>query len=349
MLLAIIGFILFEFRWVGLINRFINRYQPKKNGNGKLVFPFIRKRQNRNVQIFVYHRVNDDNDPFFPATPADLFGKQMDYLASHFNILSLRDAVERIRDKDVPDSALVITFDDGYRDNYVNAFPILKRLSIPATIFLTTDGIDSRRVLWHQRVFSAFRETKLISLRDFGHDSKDYPLRTLEEKLFAQQEILKFLRSADDGERSLWVDRLINLLEVEDRREVPDLMLRWDEVRDMHQSGISFGSHSVTHAILSRLSIDKVRAEIYESKRIIEKRLETPVTTFAYPSGRKIDFNEMTKGIVKEAGYASAVTMIFGANENGRDLFELHRGGPWEKDLPTFAMKLNWYKFSSQG
>jgi peptidoglycan/xylan/chitin deacetylase (PgdA/CDA1 family) len=344
-LLRVGAFILFHFGWLGLINLFINRYRPKKNANGKLVFPFIAKRPLRNVQILAYHRVNDDNDPFFHATSIDLFAKQMDYMACHFNVLSLEEAIGRMKDRDIPNNAVVVTFDDGYRDNYLNAFPILRGLSIPATIFLATNGIDSRRVLWFERVFSAFRETKVFFLKSFGPDSKDYALRSLEEKVIAQQEVLRTLRAADDSERPLLVDRLINLLEVEDRKEASDLMLRWDEIRAMRQDGISFGSHTVTHPILSRLPIDKVRVEIYESKRIIEEKLGVPVRAFAYPSGRKIDFNEMTKGILREAGYGCALTIIFGTNQIGQDLFELRRLIPWEKGIGMFGVRLNYYKF----
>jgi len=344
-LLKITAFVLFYLGMLRLLTYFVNIFQAKRNKQSKLVFPFVTKRRSRNLQILVYHKVNDDRDPFFPAIPIDVFAKQMDYFASNFNVCSLESAIEGMEHKDVPDNAVVVTFDDGYKDNYVNAFPILRRLSIPATIFLATDAISSGKVLWHDRVFAAFRETKVSFLKGFNENSGGYPLRTLEEKLFGQQHVLKLLRSLNGRERSLWLDQLIDRLEVEDRKETSNLMLTWDEVGDMQQGGISFGSHSVTHPILSRLSIDEARIEICESKRIIEERLGVRVRSFAYPSGRKIDFNEKIKDILREAGYSCALTMIFGANEIGQDLFEFRRGEPWEQDLPTFAMKFDWYKF----
>jgi peptidoglycan/xylan/chitin deacetylase (PgdA/CDA1 family) len=312
-----------------------------------MVFPFVKRRKTRNVQIFVYHRVNDELDPFFPAIPTGLFAKQMDYLASNFKVLSLEEAVERMKRQDVPDNAVAVTFDDGYRDNFLNAFPVLQRLSIPATIFLATGAVDSRKVLWHDRMFSAFRETQVPFLDGFDSGSQRYPLRTLQEKVLVQREVLKFLRTLKDDERSCWIDRLIERLQVVDRKEVPHLMLTWDEVKIMHGSGISFGSHTATHPVLSKLSLDKAREEIYESKKAIEEKLGVAVKTFAYPSGNKEDYNEAAKNILKEAGYICALTAIFGTNENGRDLFELRRGTPWESYLPTFAVKLNWYKFHS--
>jgi peptidoglycan/xylan/chitin deacetylase (PgdA/CDA1 family) len=249
--------------------------------------------------------------------------------------------------KDVADNTVVITFDDGYRDNYLNAFPILKDLSIPATIFLATDSIGSQRVLWHDRVFSAFRETRVEVLDDFGNNSQRYPLSTVEEKLLAQGEFLNFLWSLNDQDRLFWIDFLVEKLQVMDRKEVPGLMLSWEEIRIMHENGISFGSHTMTHPILSKLPLDRAREEIQKSKRVIEERLRTPIRTFAYPKGSGDDFDDSTKRLLKEAGYACAVTTKFGANESGQDLFDLRRATPWDQEICAFGLRLNYYKFCS--
>ncbi len=328
-----------------LFNRIVNRFQPNENKEGKLVFPFLRKRKCGNVQILAYHRVNDDHDRYFSGMPLEAFRKQMEYLADNFNVCSLEEAVERMTRKDVPDNTVVITFDDGYRDNYLSAFPILKDLSIPATIFLATDAIGSQRILWHDRVFSAFRRTRVMVLDGFGNYSQRYLLSTVEEKLFAQGEFLKFLWSLDDHEKTFWIDFLVEKLEVTDRKEMPGLMLSWEEVKIMHESGISFGSHTVTHPILSKLSVDRARQEIQESKTVIEHQLRTPIRTFAYPNGRKDDFNESIKNLLKDAGYACALTTQFGTNESDEDLFELRRATPWDLDIYTFGLRLSSYKF----
>jgi peptidoglycan/xylan/chitin deacetylase (PgdA/CDA1 family) len=330
-----------------LITIFINTFQPERNWKGGLKFPYIKKRRSRNVQILIYHRVNDDRDPFFPAVSTHVFAKQMDYLASYFNVLSLDEIVDMIKRRDVPDNAAVITFDDGYRDNYINAFPVLNRLSLPFTVFLATDAIGSGRTLWHDRVFSAFRETRLAFIKGFGNDSREYPLRTQEEKLFVQREILKFLRSLNDYERSVWIDHIINHLQVVDRKENSELMLTWDEIKMMHENHVSFGSHTITHPILSKVSIEKVRLEVHESKKIIEKNIGVQVKAFAYPNGKEGDFDESTKAILIDEGYVCALTTIFGTNEIVQDLFELRRWTPWGEDVHTFSSRLNYYKFSS--
>jgi peptidoglycan/xylan/chitin deacetylase (PgdA/CDA1 family) len=194
-------------------------------------------------------------------------------------------------------------------------------------------------------VFSAFRETEVSWLNGITNSGRGYSLKTVEDKLAAQQEILRLLWALNDDERLSWIDRLILELEACDRKASPNLMLNWDEIRIMQQHHITFGSHTVTHPILSRSSVERIKTEIQNSKETIEKHLNVPVTTFAYPVGRSEDFNENVKSLLKEAGYICAVTTISGANETGQDPFELRRATPWETYLPAFAAKLNWYKF----
>jgi peptidoglycan/xylan/chitin deacetylase (PgdA/CDA1 family) len=343
--LTAIGSILFYSRLLKFIMHLINRFQPLRDKNTSLVFPFIKKRRSRNLQILLYHRVNDEYDPFFPATPTSVFSRQMDYLRSNFNIIPLEEAANRLKSSDIPDNAAVITFDDGYEDVYLNAFPVLKNLSIPATIFLATAVIDSNSILWHDKVFSAFRETHVNALHGFPYKHITFSLNTLKEKLFTQSEVLKFLKNLDDDHRVYYIDILIEKLQVQHKVEITGLMLTWDEIKDMHRNGISFGSHTVTHPILSKVSIEKAKEEIYLSQKKIEQELNDPIRSFAYPNGKPVDFNNSIKEILKELGYICAVTTIFGTNETDQDLFELRRGNPWEAHPAAFATKLAWYKF----
>lgn len=346
-LLNILLPLLFNLRILTILSYLINRLKPKYDSNGALTFPFVKKRKSKNLQILIYHRVNDNNDPFFPATPIELFQRQMEYLLRNFYILSLDDAVDMLRQKSLPDNALVITFDDGYKDVYVHAFPILKTLSIPATLFLTTGSIGSGKALWHDRVFSAFRNTAEKDLKAYPDETRHYRLHTLEYKLAAQTEILRYLRSLDNSKRELYIRRLTDMLKVDDTRELPDLMLDWQEVKKMSRHGITIGSHTITHPILSRIDLIEAQSEICESKKEIESKLGCPITTFAYPNGKSSDYNNDVISILKETGYSCAVTTLFGTNDETQDLYQLRRALPWEKHLPTFATKLTIYKFLS--
>jgi peptidoglycan/xylan/chitin deacetylase (PgdA/CDA1 family) len=327
-----------------IANLVANRFERRNSRIAK--FPFFARRKQRTVQILIYHRVNDDRDWSFPGTPIGVFARQMDYLASTHTVLGLEDAVERIHRNDVPENAIVVTFDDGYHDNFANAYPILRNLSLPATVFLATDVIGSDRLLWHDRVFGAFRKTKVLELSECP-DKQRFSLATAGERLAAQHEVLGFLFSLDEKQRDFWIDRLIAKLKVPDIREKRGLMLSWQEIATMSRNGIAFGSHSVTHPILSKLSATRIREEIVTSKRVIEEKLGTSVTTFAYPKGGRGDFNETTKKLLIEAGYRCAVTTLFGVNKVGQDAYELRRGTPWEEDIESFALKLAWYRFAA--
>jgi len=315
--------------------------------SGRVMFPFVKKTASRTVHILLYHRVNDDNDAFFSGVGTAAFRRQMEYIAENYHVCELGEAIDRMTNDDVPDRAIVITFDDGYRDNFTNAYPILRQLGIPATIFLATGAIGSGTVLWHDLVFSAFRTTRLRFIKDFPDVGSVYSLQNTREKLSAQHHILEHLWSLPDDDRAAAVDRLRRGLAACNPRE-KHLMLSWDEVRAMYQNGISFGSHTCTHPILSKASADRVRREIVDSKLAIEINLRCKVQTFAYPVGRSQDFDDRTKSLLKEAGFRCAVTTRFGVNLPNQDLFELRRATPWETDLPSFASKLAWYRFAAR-
>ncbi len=328
--------------------RLINLWPPRRlfsrRSHPSQQLPYIIRERGRNVQILFYHRVNDENDPYFPATPTQSFGKQMEHLARYFNVLPLLDAVARIQAKDIPENALVITFDDGYRDNYIHAYPILKDLSLPATIFLATGSIETDRPLWHDLVFSAFRRTRQLCLSNFGNCSDVYPLATVHGRLYAQRRVIEFLWTLDHSERMFWIETLRDTLCVGNSRPQVGLMLTWDDIRLMHAHGIAFGSHTVNHPILTRVPKEVAEREIRNSKRMIERQLCAPVNCFAYPNGRQGEFNVETAELLKAAGYVCGLTTVFGANDYASDVYELRRLGPPNGDVAEFALKLRWYK-----
>jgi peptidoglycan/xylan/chitin deacetylase (PgdA/CDA1 family) len=330
------------------IIRFIaDLFELKKSTNGQLGFPFVRRRRSKSVQILVYHRVNDENDPIFPGVAVRTFAEQMEYVAEHYTVCSLSETVQTMQSDDIPADLLTITFDDGYRDNYENAFPILNKLRLPATIFLATDAIDSDRMLWHDRVFSALRTTRATALEQFDENGQTYPLKTHAEKRHALAQVLKFLWSLDDRDRSVWVERLTQQLGIAEPVSCKGLMLGWNEIREMSEHHIGFGAHTVTHPILSKLPRGQLKREIRESKETIESKLNIPVKHFAYPVGRREDFTEDVKSELRDAGFECAVTTIFGVNDSKQDLFELRRATPWDHDIDGFALRLNYFKFVS--
>jgi peptidoglycan/xylan/chitin deacetylase (PgdA/CDA1 family) len=311
---------------------------------GGLVGPIARAaaftRPRPRVPILTFHRVNDDNDPFMPSLPTAVFAARMAYIARHYRVLTVEELVARLQDGRVPRNALALTFDDGYRDNLTHAAPILKRLGLPATVFLVTGHIDTPQTLWFDRLGMAFKTATARRVALGG--GRLLSLGTVGERLAGLAAALAYLKQLPDDARAASVDALMIALRSNPERP-KRLMLSWDEVDALRGLGFSIGAHTVTHPILSRLSPDRAWQEIHGSKAAIEEVLGEPVRAFAYPNGGPDDYNETVMRLVHNAGFACAVTTRRGLNDADTPMLELRRGGPWEHHLATFALKLAHY------
>ncbi len=333
----------------GLFRFFLSiadRWEIGKKSAQSRCSPFLKRHKYSKFQILFYHHVGDENGSIFGGIPVKIFRRQMEILANYFNVLPLEELVERALNGDLPPRAFAITFDDGYQDNYVNAFPALKDLDLPATIFLATGAIESYAQLWHDRIFDAFHRTEVNSLFLCG---KEYSLTTPAEKSAARTACLWDLRSKTPQERDEVIEQIIAKLEVHGYNSAKLNKLTWQEIEEMSKAKITFGAHTVTHPILSLMPAEEARKEIVASKEAIERRLKSPVRLFAYPSGRNIDFNDNLKQVLKDAGFLCAVTILHGTNYVYTDPYELRRLQAWDLNPQTFALRLGWHRLSGEG
>ncbi len=324
--------------------RFVRtRYEASVSHDGRLVRGSWTRRGQPAGRILYYHRVNDDADPFFPSMPLDVFEGQMRHISRRYRVVSLSGLLDHLAGGSL-ETVVAITFDDGYRDNYENAFPVLQRYSVPATIFLTTGGLDSGEPLWFEVLAGAVKDTS----REFLDLEIDLPrrfwLRTREERLQANGDLFALLRRMPDDERTRRLPEILRELASPNATPRRNMMLTWDQVRCMNARGIDFGGHTVSHPYLSRLTRGQVAWEISECKRRIEDELQASVPHFAYPNGGPEDFASWNKEVIRSAGYEAAVTTLWGLNFPTTDRLELRRGGAWEQDEALFACKMDWYQ-----
>ena len=325
-----------------------NRYQVALQANGRLPKLSWRKRSQGAARIFYYHRVNDDRDPYFDAISTEHFEIHMRYLARNYRVVSLAEAYRYLEGGESTETVVAVTFDDGYRDNFECAYPILRRYGLPATIFLTTGHLDSGEPLWFEQLAEAIKNTTREHI-DLEIDiPRRYWLRTIEEKLASNGRIFSLLRGFDDTSRRTWFAEILGLLGATGKSERRGKMLAWDQVRTMNANGIDFGGHTVTHPFLSKLTPQQAEWEVSECKRRIEEETQKPAGFFAYPNGREEDFAKSNKELLRKAGYRGAVTTIWGMNYRSTDRMELRRGGPWENSPEMFALKLDWYQLANQ-
>jgi len=319
-----------------------NRYQLTISANGHGRKLGLQKRQEASARILYFHRVDEKADPFIGSISTALFEREMQYVAQHYCVVCLGEVVERLRNGGPPEPVVAITFDDGYQDNYSNAFPILQRYGLPATIFLTTGGIDTRQRLWFEQLSLAMKRTSQTFIDLEIGVPRRFWMRTDAERFQSKNQIIALVQQLPDTELRRWIADILAQLGVEPDTE--DTMLTWDQIRLMKQHRIDFGGHTVTHPFVSKLDPQQAVFEASECKRRIEEETQSPVEHFAYPNGRQGDFEAWNKQVLREAGYQAAVSTLWGVNYPSTDPMELKRGQPWEENPAVFAAKLDWYQ-----
>jgi peptidoglycan/xylan/chitin deacetylase (PgdA/CDA1 family) len=294
--------------------------------------------------ILTYHRVNDYGDPFFAATPTHVFERQMRHLARHYVVMPVEDLVDRLAAGTVPRNAAAITFDDGYRDTLTHAAPILAAHGLPATVFLASGFIGTTEIPWYDRLAAAFKLSPRSSV--ITPSGETLPLETVDARLVALARVQRQLKALPEDEFRRTFHRLLETLDVGGRQSAKNAMLDWNDVHALRGLGFRIGAHTVTHPILSRVTPARARAEILGSREMIQSACGTAPRAFAYPNGGARDYTAAVVDIVREAGFSCAVTTRFGLNTIGTSPWELRRGQPWEEHLPTFALKLAWYRMT---
>jgi len=290
----------------------------------------------RRAVVLMYHRVltPEERDRSFSAegivVDAETFARQLEAVTELFRVVSLQEFLERLqKGNDFADGSCLITFDDGWADNYRNAFPILQRLQVPATIFLPMDYIGSGKLFR--------REEMAAALWAAAHDEALAGRAMLEEMGMARlaqlpsPEAKQFIEDYITGLKARPVAQREAIAETFCRPLRPgtgcratdvDSFIDWQQVQTMHEHGISFGSHSYYHSILTELEPDGVTAEAVASRAVLERRFPGDPLVFCYPNG---DYDETVSRIVAQAGYQAAFTTEPGIVASGDDPLTLKR------------------------
>ena len=276
------------------------------------------------ARILMFHGVDSDG--------AKVFASQIEYLAAHFDIVSLDAALERLRAQAPPARReVVLTFDDGLRNNYTVVYPILKRLGVPATYFVCPGLVESGRWLWNHDA----RER----LRALTPAQRAVVCASITSPESEVEDILEWMKTLDPVRRGGVEDAIRSATPGFEptslQRERFDVM-RWNELAALDPDLITIGSHTVTHPILTTLDHSALVFEIQESRRWLERRLGRAVEHFCYPSGA---YNAAVIGCVRDC-YRSAVAATEAGVVAGDDRYCLHRI-PSAGDVPLLAWRLH--------
>jgi peptidoglycan/xylan/chitin deacetylase (PgdA/CDA1 family) len=291
--------------------------------------------------VLTYHRIAEPGtdsfyDPVISATP-DSFCAQIEWLRRSLRILTLPELIAQLEPGSPwHEPAALLTFDDGYRDNFEVAVPILRERAIPATFFLPTAFLDTPRLPWWDQVAYVIKRTRMrrLVLKRSPHGGSpplEIDLGTLPRSAAVTTIIRAFLdRTISDEPWFLLQLAAQAEIAIDSESLARALFVNWDQVRQTItlDSTLTIGSHGHSHERLAALDKDSQHHELFESKRILESRLGHVVAALAYPYGWQGTYNTETKTLAARAGYRLAFTSSEGVNRpDSLDPYEVRRLG----------------------
>jgi len=217
--------------------------------------------------------------------------------------LSLSELLRHIEvGERVPSRSVVITMDDGFRDNYTQGLPLFKKYRVPATVFLTTGCLDSGELPWSQRLGCLFQQTTAETLRHPAAGRRPLPLVTKEDRKTAYRLVKEPMKKMGQVPRE---DLLLEFEALLETRAPKDRMMTWDMAREMMGAGVEMGGHTVSHSLLAYLDKDEATRELRLSKERLEAELNVKSPPFCFPAG---SWTPELVGLVRELGYRSVFT-----------------------------------------
>lgn len=318
-------------------------------------FNFIRHRiktANWKVVILLYHRVAElETDPQLLCVSPGNFAQHIKMMKQYARVVSLRELVAAIHQGTLPSRAIIITFDDGYADNYCDAMPILKYYDTPATFFVVTGRIGREREYWwdeldglllHRGVLpekleltidgdtwcwdlqeaAHYGEQDYTRSRNWNVLEKDVPTR----RQHIYRTLCQLLQPLPETKQQKVIDDLLNWAGLEPTYRATHRILTEKELKDLaHCHLAEIGAHAMSHTVLSRLKLDVQKGEVSKSKLKLEEIIGKPVNSFSYPFGTQSDYTDETVELVKEAGFNCACSNFEGVVHPNIDAFQLPR------------------------
>jgi peptidoglycan/xylan/chitin deacetylase (PgdA/CDA1 family) len=267
------------------------------------------------LTTLTYHRVVDDSVwPLDPdvTTPAGAFEQQLAYVTRTFDLVGLDDVLGFLRGRSLPPSPLLITFDDGYRDNHDVALPLLAKYGARATFFVATAYVDERRLYWWDRIHYALKKSPRATVELRYPHALSVPLGSDPARRgTAIARVLQIVKERYDLDLPRFLDHLDDASGVavtpnEERALADRHVMTWDHVRALRRAGMDVASHTHTHRVLETLRPAELAMELHMSRALLEDVLGESVQAISYPVGRADTVPEPVRRAVRAARYEAA-------------------------------------------
>jgi peptidoglycan/xylan/chitin deacetylase (PgdA/CDA1 family) len=266
------------------------------------------------LTVLAYHRVAPRPTARFPYLPDVVsvspagFSRHVEWIRRNFTVIGLGDLLGLVREGlALPPRPLLLTFDDGYLDNYEHAYPVLRAHGLPAVIFVVTDAIGENRLMWWDELSSLVHRTPLRSAMLPLVGAVDLSGRG--RRAAVRGELLGRLKAVPHSARRDLLRELAAALRAEPLVPERSLFFSWENAREMAANGVAIQPHTRSHPILTRVDPEMLQEEVAGSARAVREKLGLPVAAFAYPNGTAADISADVIRAVADAGLEVAFTM----------------------------------------
>jgi len=250
--------------------------------------------------VLMYHRIIDK--PFIYGLSPEDFEKQIAYIAKRFRVVSMETLVQEVMQDQVKPYTIALTFDDGHYDFYENAWPILKKYQIPASLYVTTDFINGSIWLWPDLLKYTLLNTPVSSVNLAPLGSLSLTQDNLQTTWHA---IGDYCLTLGINERMDCIRAFAEAAKVTlpSAPTAPFHAVTWEQLAEMQHDGLTIGSHTVSHPILNGLTETEIHRELLTSAENIQQRLGKFPLGICYPNGRLSDINDTVISVAKSIGY----------------------------------------------
>lgn len=266
----------------------------------------------------MYHRISEegpkprDVNPSLQVTIKE-FDKQIAFLAKNYNCMSLPDVVETLKTGTLPKNSVLVTFDDGYLDNFQLALSVLQKYQVPATFYVTSGFIDQNLYPWWDELNWLLDQTRELRIVDHI-----WPLESVSDKQKAFQKLRKWMVGLDPSGQKQLMDFIRS--QAREPFDPGRLMMNWKELKEVDQEKlITIGAHTQRHDVLTRLRKEELFSDFIGVKKRLETELGHPIEHCSYPFGGRNEAYKREFKAAKQAGFLSGTTTREG------HLFPIHR------------------------
>ena len=294
----------------------------------------FQQRINSELAILLYHGVTDFKSQGIENyskkhISVNTFMSQTKYLKKNCNTISIEDYIAfRENGESLPPKTVIITFDDGFKNNYTTAAPILDELGLPAVFYVCSGVVDTGFMFWVDILEDCLNLCKKSTISVELDERHCFVIDNQKNKIDALEKIKAYCKSASKERKDQVVEDVQNETEIEASVEQsPNYeKITWNELREMQNAPLfTIGGHSIHHEILSRFSAERLDNEVRHSLDLLELNLKTSICHYSYPEGQTDHYNDQVISILKKNGIICSPTALPGLNPPDMDLFHLRR------------------------